>query len=232
MSLYESGASSGAVSLKDVCENAANDVYIGDVELNKVIELILVGGWPSVNGMSTKQGTLVAKEYIKSVLNEDLYKVDNIKRDAHKVELLLKSLARNESTTVTNKTLKEVDYTNYDILLLPGGPAVFKELHQLDIISLIILDYAKKNKIIASICAAPSLVGKLGLFEGKKYTCFPGCDSPITKGLNTGKEVVVDGNYITARSMYYSADFAIAIIEKALGSAKAKEIKNQIMGKK
>ena len=107
MSLYESGASSGAVSLKDICENAANDVYIGDVELNKVIELILVGGWPSVNGMSTKQGTLVAKEYIKSVLNEDLYKVDNVKRDAHKVELLLKSLARNESTTVTNKTLKE-----------------------------------------------------------------------------------------------------------------------------
>ena len=99
--------SSGVVSLKDICENIANDVYIGDVELNKVIELILVGGWPSVNGMSTKQGTLVAKEYIKSVLNEDLYKVDNIKRDAHKVELLLKSLARNESTTVTNKTLKE-----------------------------------------------------------------------------------------------------------------------------
>lgn len=130
-----------------------------------------------------------------------------------------------------NKTLKEIDYTSYDILLLPGGPAVFKELHQLEIISLIILDYAKKNKIIASICAAPSLVGKLGLFEGKKYTCFPGCDTPITKGTNTGKEVVVDGNYITARSMYYSADFAIAIIEKALGSAKAKEIKNQIMGK-
>ena len=130
-----------------------------------------------------------------------------------------------------NKTLKEIDYTSYDILLLPGGPAVFKELHQLEVISLIILDYAKKNKIIASICAAPSLVGKLGLFEGKKYTCFPGCDGPITKGTNTGKEVVVDGNYITARSMYYSADFAIAIIDKALGSAKAKEIKNQIMGK-
>ena len=130
-----------------------------------------------------------------------------------------------------NKTLKEIDYTSYDILLLPGGPAVFKELHQMEVISLIILDYAKKNKIIASICAAPSLVGKLGLFEGKKYTCFPGCDGPITKGTNTGKELVVDGNFITARSMYYSADFALAIIEKALGSSKAKEIKAQIMGK-
>lgn len=127
--------------------------------------------------------------------------------------------------------LKEVNYNEYDMLLLPGGPAVFKELHQLEVISLIILDFAKRDKLIASICAAPSLVGKLGLFEGKKYTCFPGCDGMITKGTNTGKEVVVDGNYITARSMYYSADFALAIIEKCLGSSVAKEIKAQIQGK-
>lgn len=132
---------------------------------------------------------------------------------------------------IVDNLVKEVDYTKFDMLLLPGGPAVFKELHQLEIISLIILDFAKKNKIIASICAAPSLVGKLGLFEGRKYTCFPGCDGPITKGINTNKEVVVDGNYITARSMYYSADFALAIIEKALGSSSAKAIKNQIQGK-
>ena len=132
---------------------------------------------------------------------------------------------------MADKLLKDVDYTNFDILLLPGGPAVFKELHQLDSLSLVILDFAKKNKIIASICAAPSLVGKLGLFDKRKYTCFPGCDGPITKGTNTGKEVVVDGNYITARSMYYSADFALAIIEKALGANVAKEIKNQIQGK-
>ena len=54
----------------------------------------------------------------KSVLNEDIYKVDNVKRDKHKVELLLKSLARNEATTVTNKTLKndikEKDYDDVD----------------------------------------------------------------------------------------------------------------------
>ena len=132
---------------------------------------------------------------------------------------------------IVDGLLKNVDYNNYDILLLPGGPAVFKELHNMEIISLVILEFAKKNKIIASICAAPSLVGKLGLFDGKKYTCFPGCDGPITKGTNVGKEVVVDGNFITARSMYYSADFAIAIIEKVLGSKVAKEIKNSIMGK-
>lgn len=127
--------------------------------------------------------------------------------------------------------IKDINYSDYDILLLPGGPAVFKELHHLEIVSLIILEFAKNNKIIAAICAAPSLVGKLGLYEGKKYTCFPGCDGPITKGTNTHKEVVVDGKYITARSMYYSADFALAIIELALGKDVARKTKDEIMGK-
>lgn len=145
---------------------------------------------------------------------------DKIVKSAHNIKVF------------ADKLIKDINYNDYQILLLPGGPAVFKELHQMELISLIILEFAKQDKIIASICAAPSLVGKLGLFEGRKYTCFPGCDGPITKGTNTNKEVVVDGKYITARSMYYSADFAIAIIKEALGEKVAKDIQNQIMGKK
>ena len=106
MSLYESGYSDGLVSLKDICLNTAKDCYIGEVSLDRIINYILVGGWPAAIGMSEKQGMLLSKEYIKTILSEDIYKVDDIKRDSHKVELLLRSLARNESTTVTNKTLK------------------------------------------------------------------------------------------------------------------------------
>ncbi|MBP5648450.1 MAG: ATP-binding protein, partial [Clostridia bacterium] len=73
--------------------------------LDRIINYILVGGWPAAIGMNEKQGILLSKEYLKTVLNEDIYKVDNIKRYSHKVELLLRSLARNESTTVTNRTL-------------------------------------------------------------------------------------------------------------------------------
>ena len=106
MSLYESGYSDGKVSLKEICENTAKDCYVGEVGLDRIINHILVGGWPAAIGMNEKQGMLLSKEYIKTVLTEDIYKVDNIKRDGHKVELLMRSLARNESTTVTNKTLK------------------------------------------------------------------------------------------------------------------------------
>jgi len=106
MSLFESKKSDGKISLEDICYNRAKDLFTGEVNLETLISYILVGGWPSISNLSEKQGMLVSKEYIKSVLNEDLYKTDNINRDKHKVELLLRALARNEATTVTNKTLK------------------------------------------------------------------------------------------------------------------------------
>ena len=118
MSLYESGFSDGVISLKDICYGTAIDCLTQNASLDKLIDCVLIGGWPSTIGMSVDQSIIVEKEYIKSVLNEDIYKVDNVKRDKHKVELLLKSLARNEATTVTNKTLKndikEKDYDDVD----------------------------------------------------------------------------------------------------------------------
>lgn len=107
MSLYESGKSDGRVSLCDICYGETKDLFTGDVELDKIIDYILVGGWPSAMNLDTKYGILIPREYVKSVINEDIFKVDKIKRDKHKVELLLRSLSRNESTTATNITLKK-----------------------------------------------------------------------------------------------------------------------------
>ena len=122
MSLYESGCSDGKISLEDICENVAKDCFTGEVNLDRIMSYVLIGGWPAAIGMNDKQGMILSKEYIKTVLSEDIYRVDNIKRDGHKVELLLRSLARNESTTVTNKTLKkdikekDIDDVNVDTI--------------------------------------------------------------------------------------------------------------------
>lgn len=106
MTLFESEKSDGNISLKDICDNIAQDCFTGDVDLNDIINYILVGGWPSSTNLKVEKGILISREYVKSIINEDIYKVDNVRRDKRKVELLLKSLARNESTTVTNTTLK------------------------------------------------------------------------------------------------------------------------------
>lgn len=106
MSLYESGKSEGVVSLQDICLGKAADCMTKSVSLEELVDYVIIGGWPSVLEMNVEQSSVVAKEYVKSVINEDIYKIDNVKRDKHKIELLLRSLARNEATTVTNKTLK------------------------------------------------------------------------------------------------------------------------------
>ena len=136
MSLFELKKSDGRISLEDICYGKAQDLLTGEVDLEKLISYILVGGWPSANNLSDKQGVLISKEYIKSVLNEDLYKTDNIKRDKHKVELLLKSLARNESTTVTNKTLKndikDKDFDDISIDTITDYLNLFNKLYLIE----------------------------------------------------------------------------------------------------
>lgn len=107
MSLYESGDSSGSISLKDICNSVYETKLTGEVQLRTIATLILRGGWPGSIGLSTKNAVLIPGMYLKNVVDDDVDKIDDIKRDKAKMRLLLRSLARNESTTVGKKKLKD-----------------------------------------------------------------------------------------------------------------------------
>lgn len=113
MSLYESGDSSGKVSLEELCRGELTPAMTGEVELRKLAELIVRGGWPGSVHLSEKRAALLPEEYLKAVIDDDAYRIDGVKRNTAKMRLLLKSLARNESTTATNKKLKN-DVKEYD----------------------------------------------------------------------------------------------------------------------
>lgn len=119
MSLFESGDSTGDISLKDICEGKDISKATGDVDLRNLASLIIRGGWPGNLNYSSDDARIMVNQYIDLIINDDLYRLDGINRDKHKVKLLLKSLARNESTTVTNATLKkdikEIDNEDIDI---------------------------------------------------------------------------------------------------------------------
>lgn len=106
MSLFESGDSSGTVSLEELCSGNLKAQMTGDVQLKKLAEYIVRGGWPGSLGLSVEQAMLLPGEYLAAVLEDDVHRIDGVKRDTKKMQLLLRSLARNESTTVSNKTLK------------------------------------------------------------------------------------------------------------------------------
>lgn len=119
MSLYESGDSSGRVSLEEICHGKITPVMSGEVDLRELIRLIVRGGWPGSLELPVNQAALLPMEYLNAVIDDDVYRMDGIKRNKIKMKLLLRSLARNESTTVTNKTLKndikEVDDEDIDV---------------------------------------------------------------------------------------------------------------------
>lgn len=106
MSLYESGDSSGVVSLEALCRGELRPAMTGEVELKKLIDLIIRGGWPGSLSLSPQQAALLPGEYLNAVIDDDVYRMDGVKRNTAKMRLLLRSLARNESTTATNRTLK------------------------------------------------------------------------------------------------------------------------------
>ncbi len=136
MSLYESGDSSGKVSLYNLCHGELTQAMTGEVSLKKLIELILRGGWPGSLGLSAQQASLLPTEYLNAVIDDDVYRIDGIKRDTTKMRLLLRSLARNESTTATDKTLindiKAIDDEDIDRNTVAAYLDIFKRLFLTD----------------------------------------------------------------------------------------------------
>ena len=136
MSLYESGDSSGLISLKDICDGKKIAKSTGEVDLKHLASLIIRGGWPGNINLTASESRKSIEEYIDLIITDDLYRLDGVNRDKHKVKLLLKSLARNESTTITNTKIKndisESDGINIDIDTLSSYLNALDKLFLLD----------------------------------------------------------------------------------------------------
>lgn len=116
MSLFESGESDGYVSLNDLFKNIEFKGHLTkELSLEDISSLIIRGGWPDNIENTPKESQLIVKSYIKDILDKDINEIDGVKRDRNKMEMLLKSLARNESTLASNETLiKDVIENEYD----------------------------------------------------------------------------------------------------------------------
>lgn len=136
MSLFESGDSTGDISLKELCNNKLKQKLTGEVDLKHLAGLIIRGGWPGNLEYLPKESGEAIEEYIKLIIDDDLIRLDGVNRDKHKVKLLLKSLARNESTTVSNMTLKkdisDVDNEDIDIDTIASYLNALDKLYLLD----------------------------------------------------------------------------------------------------
>lgn len=113
-----------------------------------------------------------------------------------------------------------VDFSDAEMLILPGGATRLGEHNDL---CELLLQHNAENKMIAAICAAPSILGQLGILHGKQATCYPGFESYLGESF-IGGLVVESKNIITAKGPGLSSDFAFCIIEKLKGSDIADQV--------
>lgn len=104
MSLYESGDSNGTVSLTDII-NGKDISGVSSLDFNNLIDVMIRGGWPEALNITGENKYRIAKEYINSLLTEEIRGVDNVERNTSKMRAVLKSLSRNISTSVSKTTL-------------------------------------------------------------------------------------------------------------------------------
>ena len=108
-----------------------------------------------------------------------------------------------------------------DCVVLPGGMPGTKNLAaNSDVISTV-KAYNDAGKVVAAICAAPSVLGTNGLLNGKKATCFPGFEDKLQGADFTATGAVADGNIVTGRSMGSAVTFGLKVIEVLLGKEAA-----------
>lgn len=121
---------------------------------------------------------------------------------------------------------KNFNLDSYNALFIAGGPE-YKELEASKEFKDIILDFYNKNKLIAAICAGPTILGHLGLLKNKKYTCFKSMNEDFG-GTYIDTYVVQDDNIISGISASATIDFAFMIVEYLKGKTYAEAIKNSI----
>ena len=104
MTLQEMGLSSGKVSLAGIFEGNVPGA-VSRMGLKDIAEVIVHGGWPAALDLSASEASAIAADYIDAVCEVDISKVDGVQRDPVKVRRLLRSLARNEASLATKKTI-------------------------------------------------------------------------------------------------------------------------------
>jgi 4-methyl-5(b-hydroxyethyl)-thiazole monophosphate biosynthesis len=128
-----------------------------------------------------------------------------------------------------DEVFDDLEFSGMDMLVLPGGMPGAANLNEHEGVKKLLKDFAAEGKEIAAICAAPMVLGGLGLLEGKNATCYPGFESKLKGATITGEGVTVDGNITTGKGPAFVFDFALTLVEKLVGEEVRKEVASGLL---
>lgn len=126
---------------------------------------------------------------------------------------------------IADELFEYVDHDGADLLILPGGMPGTKHLAEHRKLGELLLRYHEQGRRIAAICAAPIVLGGLGILTGKTATCYPGNEPQLTGAQLSHAAVVTDGNIVTSRGAGTALAFALELVALTAGPEKAKNLR-------
>ena len=127
--------------------------------------------------------------------------------------------------------MSQVHWEDYDGLILPGGLPGTTNLGADERVIRLVRDFAAAGKLVAAICAAPSVLAKAGILSGKRATSNPGFADKMGDCDYLTDKVVRDGNIITSRAMGTAFAFGLAIVAYVRGQEIARELGEDVLYK-
>ena len=179
----------------------------------KKVAVLLADGFEEIEALTVVDILRRASVYVDTVSITDEYKV----RGSHGINVQTEDL------------FDEVNFVEFDMIVLPGGMPGTTNLDEHPGVKRVVEDYATSGKYVAAICAAPSILGGMGLLKGKRAACYPSVEDKLPGAVISRLPVVQDGNIITSRGMGTAIPFALELVTRMCGKEKADELARGII---
>lgn len=131
-----------------------------------------------------------------------------------------------------DKLFEELEPGAADMLVLPGGMPGTVNLERHEGLMKLVRSYYEEKRPIGAICAAPTILGRQGMLQGKEACCYPGMESELTGAVVRMEPVVTAEHVITSRGMGCALDFALAIVKYLKGGQAADQLAEAVVAAK
>ena len=170
-------------------------------------------------------------EEVEAITPVDLLRRARVDVDIVSIMPTLEISASRDVKITADKLIDDIDFDEYDLLVLPGGVRGTNNLNACESLKKQIVRFNDQGKGIAAICAAPTVFAGLGILNGKTSTCNPGFWEELrANGANVieDSKVVVNGNIITSQAMGTSVDFGLALVGFLCGEEEKEALRTNI----
>lgn len=179
----------------------------------KKAAVLLADGFEEIEALTAVDLLRRARIYVDTISISDDYMVHG----AHGINVQTEDL------------FEEVNFAEFDMIVLPGGMPGTKNLEEHNGVQRVVKDFHENGKYVGAICAAPGILGAMGLLKGKRAACYPSVEDRLSGAVIMRVPVVQDGNIITSRGMGTAIDFALKLVEVLTDKSKAEEIADSII---